>query len=110
MRLTSPVNVFDTTVRTQRARQHVSGVADNNIRLAGAAEELRRRPSRVVAVHHHDVRERGLIDAAPVRRAEAHVPLVLEQPDAGKSRKVRRDELRRRIFAAVVDHEYLVGQ
>src|SRR5215470_16961717 len=55
--------------------QHVVRVADDNISFSGVTKELpERRPSpRVVAVHHHDVRERSRFDAAAVRPAEAAV-------------------------------------
>src|SRR3954463_3297654 len=90
-----------------RARlQHVVRVADDNISLSGVTKELPERlPSPgVVAVHHDDVRERRRLDTAPIRPAEPHVALVLQQPHGGEASRARSDERRRLVLAAIVDH------
>ena len=91
MRLTSSVNVFETTVRVHVRDRHMSPrVADDDVGLADVAEELAERfpAPRVVAVDHHDVIERGRLDAAAVRPAEAHVPLVDSSRTRGNARRL----------------------
>jgi hypothetical protein len=52
----------------------------------------------------------GRLDAPPVRPAESHVPLVLQQLHLRKPFEVGVDERGGVVAAAVVDHEDLVRQ
>ncbi len=61
-------------------------------------------------MNHDDVVEGGRVDTAAIRRAEAEVPFVGQQPDAGEARQVGGDQRSGTVAAAVVDHQNLVDE
>ena len=87
------------------AAPHVARVADDDVGLADVAEELAQRvvAPGVVAVHHHDVIERGGFDTAAVRPAESHVAFVGQQPDVRKAREIGGHQRPGAVVASVVD-------